>query len=61
MGADVRGAGTDKIRIEGVRELHGTVYSTIPDQIEAGTFMCEMCIRDRVYSHQIKMMMDYIY
>ena len=40
MGANVRGAGTDKIRIEGVRELHGTVYSTIPDQIEAGTFMC---------------------
>ena len=39
MGANVRGAGTDKIRIEGVRELHGTVYSTIPDQIEAGTFM----------------------
>ena len=35
MGANVRGAGTDKIRIEGVRELHGTVYSTIPDQIEA--------------------------
>ena len=40
MGANVRGAGTDKIRIEGVRKLHGTVYSTIPDQIEAGTFMC---------------------
>ena len=30
MGANVRGAGTDKIRIEGVRKLHGTVYSTIP-------------------------------
>lgn len=40
MGANVRGAGTDKIRIEGVPKLHGTVYSTIPDQIEAGTFMC---------------------
>jgi UDP-N-acetylglucosamine 1-carboxyvinyltransferase len=40
MGADVRGAGTDKIRIQGVPKLHGTVYSTIPDQIEAGTFMC---------------------
>ncbi len=40
MGADVRGAGTDKIRIVGVPKLHGTVYSTIPDQIEAGTFMC---------------------
>lgn len=40
MGANIRGAGTDKIRIEGVETLHGTVYSTIPDQIEAGTFMC---------------------
>ena len=40
MGADIRGAGTDKIRITGVPFLHGTVYSTIPDQIEAGTFMC---------------------
>ena len=40
MGANIRGAGTDKIRIEGVSKLHGTVYSTIPDQIEAGTFMC---------------------
>ena len=40
MGANVRGAGTDKIRIVGVPQLHGTVYSTIPDQIEAGTFMC---------------------
>lgn len=39
MGADIRGAGTDKIRITGVSLLHGTVYSTIPDQIEAGTFM----------------------
>ncbi len=40
MGANIRGAGTDKIRIQGVRKLHGSVYSTIPDQIEAGTFMC---------------------
>ncbi len=40
MGADIRGTGTDKIRINGVKKLHGTVYSTIPDQIEAGTFMC---------------------
>ena len=40
MGANIRGAGTDKIRIQGVHSLHGTVYSTIPDQIEAGTFMC---------------------
>lgn len=40
MGANIRGAGTDKIRIQGVPVLHGTVYSTIPDQIEAGTFMC---------------------
>lgn len=39
MGADVRGAGTDVIKIHGVDQLHGTTYSIIPDQIEAGTFM----------------------
>ncbi len=39
MGADIRGAGTDVIRIRGVKKLHGTEYSVIPDQIEAGTFM----------------------
>jgi UDP-N-acetylglucosamine 1-carboxyvinyltransferase len=40
MGANVRGAGTDVIRIVGVEKLHGAEYSVIPDQIEAGTFMC---------------------
>lgn len=39
MGADVRGAGTDVIKIHGVAKLHGCNYSIIPDQIEAGTFM----------------------
>lgn len=39
MGADVRGAGTDVIKIRGVDSLHGCNYSIIPDQIEAGTFM----------------------
>ncbi len=39
MGANVRGAGTDVIRIVGVSRLHKTEYSIIPDQIEAGTFM----------------------
>ena len=39
MGADIRGAGTESIRINGVKKLHGTEYSVIPDQIEAGTFM----------------------
>ncbi len=39
MGANIRGAGTDVIKIRGVRSLHGTEYSVIPDQIEAGTFM----------------------
>lgn len=39
MGASVKGAGTDVIRIRGVEKLHGTHYSIIPDQIEAGTFM----------------------
>ena len=40
MGANIKGAGTDTIRIRGVDRLHGTEYSIIPDQIEAGTFMC---------------------
>ena len=39
MGANIRGAGTDVIKIRGVQKLHGTDYSVIPDQIEAGTFM----------------------
>ena len=39
MGAKIRGAGTDVIRIDGVKRLHRTEYSVIPDQIEAGTFM----------------------
>ncbi len=44
MGANIKGAGTDIIRIRGVRHLHGTEYSIIPDQIEAGTFMCGAAI-----------------
>ena len=39
MGADVRGAGTDVIKIRGVKVMHGADYAIIPDQIEAGTFM----------------------
>lgn len=40
MGADIRGAGTDVIKINGVEKLHGdATYSVVPDQIEAGTFM----------------------
>lgn len=39
MGANIRGAGTDVIKIRGVRSLHKSEYSIIPDQIEAGTFM----------------------
>ena len=44
MGANIKGAGTDIIRIKGVRRLHGTEYSIIPDQIEAGTFMCAAAV-----------------
>lgn len=44
MGANIKGAGTDVIRIKGVKRLHGTDYSIIPDQIEAGTFMCAAAI-----------------
>lgn len=39
MGANIKGAGTDVIRIKGVQKLHGSDYTIIPDQIEAGTFM----------------------
>ncbi len=39
MGANIRGAGTDTIRIRGTKNLHGGIYTIIPDQIEAGTFM----------------------
>lgn len=39
MGADVRGAGTDTVKINGVDRLHGGTYTIIPDQIEAGTYM----------------------
>ena len=39
MGADIRGAGTDVLKISGVQNLKGTTYSIIPDQIEAGTYM----------------------
>ena len=44
MGANIKGAGTDVIRISGVRSLHGTEYSIIPDQIEAGTYMAAAAI-----------------
>ncbi len=39
MGADIRGAGTDTVKVNGVERLHGGSYSIIPDQIEAGTYM----------------------
>lgn len=39
MGADVRGAGTDTVKVNGVDKLHGGTYTIIPDQIEAGTYM----------------------
>lgn len=44
MGAKIKGAGTDVIRIEGVKSLRGATYSLIPDQIEAGTFMIAAAI-----------------
>ena len=44
MGADVRGAGTDVIKIRGVVKMHGCTYSIIPDQIEAGTYMAAAVI-----------------
>lgn len=44
MGANVRGAGTNAIRIEGVKNLTGTTYAVIPDRIEAGTYMVAAAI-----------------
>jgi UDP-N-acetylglucosamine 1-carboxyvinyltransferase len=40
MGARIEGHGTSRIRIEGVREMHGTAHRIVPDRIEAGTFLC---------------------
>ena len=58
MGADIRGAGTDSIRIQGVERLHGGTYSVIPDQIEAGTYMTacaaaggEVCLTNVIPRH----------
>lgn len=44
MGANIKGAGTDVIRIKGVEKLHGAEYTIIPDQIEAGTYMIAAAI-----------------
>lgn len=50
MGANIKGAGTDIIRIRGVKELHGAEYTIIPDQIEAGTiYDCSCNGRRRCY------------
>ena len=58
MGANIKGAGTDVIRIKGVPKLHGSTYSIIPDQIEAGTFMLaaaatggNVCIKNVIPKH----------
>ena len=50
MGADIRGAGTDSIRIQGVERLHGGTYSVIPDQIEAGTYMAACAAAGAIWS-----------
>ncbi|MDR2589377.1 MAG: UDP-N-acetylglucosamine 1-carboxyvinyltransferase [Oscillospiraceae bacterium] len=58
MGADVRGAGTNEIKIRGVKRMRGGFYSIIPDQIEAGTYMAavaatggRLCIRNVIPKH----------
>ena len=67
MGANIKGAGTDVIRIKGVEKLNGGKYSTIPDQIEAGTYMIAAAITggdvyvrniipEHMYSVSLKMM-----
>ena len=49
MGADIKGAGTDTIKINGVEKLHGTRHSIIPDRIEAGTYMIAGAIAGKEY------------
>ena len=44
MGAHITGAGSDKIEIEGVKELHGATYSVLPDRIETGTYLVAAAI-----------------
>ena len=58
MGADIRGAGTDTVKVNGVEKLHGGLYTIIPDQIEAGTYMVaaaatggEVLIRNVIPKH----------
>ena len=58
MGAKIRGAGTNEIRIEGVQELHGCRHSIIPDRIEAGTYLSlaaaageGITIKNVIYEH----------
>ena len=46
MGADIKGAGTDSIRIRGVEKLNGGTYCIIPDQIEAGTYMAGVTVEE---------------
>ena len=62
MGADIRGAGTDKITITGVERLKGGTYSIIPDQIEAGTYMAAVaaCGGDLLISNIIPKHLDCI-
>jgi len=47
MGADIKGAGTDTIKINGVNSLKGTNHAVIPDRIEAGTFMVAAAVTER--------------
>jgi len=48
MGADIKGAGTDTIKINGVNSLKGTNHAVIPDRIEAGTFMVAAAVSPHV-------------
>ena len=50
MGADIRGAGTDTIRINGVKRLKGATHTVIPDRIEAGTYMIASAITGKCFS-----------
>ena len=53
MGANIKGAGTTTIKINGVEELHGSEYQIIPDRIEAGSYMCMVAMGEEVVLNNI--------
>ena len=53
LGADIKGAGTSTLKINGVDSLHGSEYQIIPDRIEAGTYMCIAAVGEEITINNI--------